>query len=225
MLMKKFFTLIAMALVAVGVNAQTTTLADIDFTSDAWKNVTFSQGNTNNRDVINGITFNAKSGSNQFAMSAAGLVFPGSNASASNYFFGIPLTGISNKITFTIKHGYNSGKASFLYSFVTGGAAISFVEAKDAKDADTEITVEVATTATEGILYFGRKSSNYTTISGITITTEESGPVQPKDPTAAKTYNFTSMSESALTALASNTNWVSSTEGTAPETFTRYQYH
>lgn len=160
----------------VGVWAQVT-LAEADFTSAEWQGATFSQGNTNTQDVINGITFHSKSTSNQFSVTADGLVFPNSNMSSSNYFFGVPLTDINGAITVTLKHIYSSAKASFKYVFIADATEFSAsignsgTQVKDANNADTEITFTVETTATKGYLYIGRQGSNYTTMTGFTVTT------------------------------------------------------
>ena len=49
-------------------------------------------------------------------------------------------------------------------------------------------------------------------------------PVDPSDPTEGKVWDFTNMSESALSALASNSNWAAETLGSDPDTYTRYTY-
>lgn len=193
--MKKIFTILAATLFAGSMMADVT-LADINFKDAAWSGKTFSQGNTNNVDLINGIYFWSKSDkeANQFSLAdntTKGLTFPGSNMGDANYFFCIPLTGINGQITVTIIHGYGSGKASYQYAFVDGRTAFentnlgARTELKDAKDADTEITFTIDVTNEAAHLCIGRKSSNYPTISGVKVTTPD--PVVVNDPVTTVT--------------------------------------
>ena len=46
----------------------------------------------------------------------------------------------------------------------------------------------------------------------------------PTDPTAAKIWDFTNMSTDALTALANNANWAPEEQGSGETAFTRYTY-
>ncbi len=49
-------------------------------------------------------------------------------------------------------------------------------------------------------------------------------PVTPTDPSAAKVWDFTNMSADALAALAANSNWAADVQGTGEEAYTRYTY-
>ena len=72
------------------------TLFTADFSAAAWDGVTFSQGNTDNYDVINGITFHSKNSSKQFSISGGVLTWPNNNMSSNNYYLGFPVTGIND---------------------------------------------------------------------------------------------------------------------------------
>ena len=184
--MKKIFTLFTLLLCVVSSAwaDELTTLVDIDFTSSEWTNKTFSQGNTNTADVINGVYFYSKNSnsSKQFSLidnTSSGLTFPDNNISSGNYYFCIPLTGINGKIVVTLKHSYSSAKASYKYVFIDGRGEFvagntngsSGTEAKDAKNSDTEITFEVTATNNKGHLCIGRSSSNFPTLKGVIIKT------------------------------------------------------
>ena len=176
--MKKLFTLLTLLCAVTGVWAQVT-LVDVDFTSSEWQGATFSQGNTSTPDVINGISFYCKNSSKQFSVSEKGLVFPGSNMSSNNYYFGIPLSGVNGSITVTLKHIYDSNKASFKYLYKDGDTEFSTnvgnsgTSIKDEKTSDVQIVVTIESlSSNNGYLYIGEASSSYTTLAGFTVTTE-----------------------------------------------------
>ena len=189
---KKLFTLLTLLLCLTTGAWADTELVNVDFTSDEWSGKAFSQGNTTTPDVINGITFYSKNNSKQFSLATGGLVFPDNNMSNNNYLFGLPITGINGSITITFKHAYNSAKASFNYFFVPDATEFSTsnggspIEVKDANNSDTEISITVETDKTKGYLYIGRKSSNFKTLKGFTVTTPApSTPTITKQPESA----------------------------------------
>ncbi len=189
-------------------NSCTITLADINFKSSSWSGKTFSQGNTSTSDQINGLYFYSKSSDRQFSLlsnTSNGLTFPNNNMSSGNYYFCIPLQSgeINGKITVTIKHGYSSNSASFKYYFWDGATSYthgstngsSGVEVTDANKNDTQITFEVTASNAnhKGYLYIGRKSSSYTQIYGVTVTT-------PCPTSTSKTVTFNKGSNPAPTS-------------------------
>lgn len=162
------------------------TLVDINFKDASWSGKTFSQANDNNEDLINGVYFWSKDASKHFSLAdntSKGLTFPNNNMSSGTYYFCIPITGINSsdkQITVTLKHGYSSAKATYKYVYIdgrttfedgnTGGSGGTQVE--DAANADTEITfTKSSLSKTSGHLIIGRKSSSYTQIYGVTVTT------------------------------------------------------
>ena len=189
-------------------NSCTTTLADINFKSSSWSGKTFSQGNTSTSDQINGLYFYSKNDTKQFSLSSNtsnGLTFPNNNMSSGNYYFCIPLQSgeINGKITVTIKHGYSSNSATYNYYFWDGATSYthgstngsSGVQVTDANKSDTQITFEVTTSNAnhKGYLYIGRKSSSYTQIYGVTVTT-------PCPTSTSKTVTFNKGSNPAPTS-------------------------
>ena len=164
------------------------TLVDINFKGASWSGKTFSQGNTTNEDLINGVYFyaNNSNASKQFSLAdntTKGLTFPNNNMSSGNYYFCIPITGINSsdkQITVTLKHGYSSAKATYRYVYIdgrtsfedgnTGGSSGTGVT--DAANADTEISFTKSSLGnTSGHLIIGRGGSDFTQIYGVTVTT------------------------------------------------------
>ena len=164
------------------------TLVDINFKDASWSGKTFSQGNTTNEDLINGVYFyaNNSNASKQFSLAdntTKGLTFPNNNMSSGNYYFCIPITGINSsdkQITVTLKHGYSSAKATYKYVYIdgrtsfedgnTGGSSGTGVT--DAANADTEISFTKSSLGnTSGHLIIGRGGSDFTQIYGVMVTT------------------------------------------------------
>ena len=175
-----------MALFSTGLWADDVTLADIDFTSAAWTGKTFSQGNTTNYDLHNGIYFYSKNSdaAKQFSLSnntTDGLTFPNNNMSSGNYYFCIPLSNINGEITVTWYHEYSSSKAKFNYVFVDGretyvnantnGSSGTGVSDSNNSDTQTSFTINATSDNHKGHLIIGRGGSGFTKIRRIVVTT------------------------------------------------------
>ncbi len=189
-----------MLLVAIvtGAKADTTELFSADFTSSTWTGKTFSQGNTETADVINGITFYSKSSSKQFSLTdntTKGLTFPSNNINSSNYFFAIPLEGVDTKVYVTIVPLTTTDKKSrvkYDLKQTDDAPTVAFSSIGTSTDAQAttnggNITFEVAVTKKNAVLYIGRYNSNAENagILGISVSTEaaEAATEAPATPT------------------------------------------
>jgi len=225
---QKLFTLLTLLLCAVTSSwAEDVELVNIDFTSSSWSGKTFSQGNDSNVDLINGVYFWSKSSSKHFSLSnntTDGLTFPDNNISSGNYYLCIPLTGINGKITVTLKHAYNSSKASYKYVYIDGRDSFENgntngsggTEAKDNNNADTEISFTLNAAKTVGHLIIGRSSSSFKNIKGIIVTTPGISKVATPsfDPVSGMTFT-SSLSVDIACSTPSSTIYYT-TDGSTP---------
>ena len=106
--------------------ATDTQLFSTDFSSAAWSDVTFSQGNTTTADVHNGITFYSKSSDKQFSISSGRLLWPNNNFGSSNYFMAIPVSNVNGSVTVTVTMDAVSKKtANVKYVVKDGETSVS----------------------------------------------------------------------------------------------------
>lgn len=188
---KHFFCLFVAILCFGEVWATDTELFSTDFSSSAWSNVTFSQGNTTNADVLNGITFYSKSSTKQFSISSSRLLWPGNNIAESNYFLAIPVSNVNGSVTVTVTMDAVSGKsANVNYVVKDGETSVSTPGSSvtratgTAGEGTVSFTVELSNANKKAVVYLGRYNGNAenTNIKSITITTPASGSGSGEDP-------------------------------------------
>lgn|GEM_PF-2514413 len=249
--MKKIFTLIAAATLALGASAQEITFTEGDVVAAAssapLNNKTFSNGNFS-------ITITDLEG--KFAIDGSNAFF-GTAESYKLYSYRLK-TGATSKpagdakaryITIktpsagTVKICARSGSSSADRNIEINGTkklldddAAAKVDMPD-KASETNPTGttsvyqihEFAVNAGDNTLTFPDGSVNFYSfefVAGEGGGGETPTPTPtPTDPSAAKVWDFTSMSADALAALAANTeNWGADVQGTGEEAFTRYTY-
>ena len=160
-----------------------TSLFTADFTSiGTYNNSYFSTNSTPTEITIDGkaVKFkcNSTTKTNYSINGNNGLTFADNNM-GNSYNIAIPISGINGSITVTFQHTYSSVKANFNVIFIEGEYLSNpltnrnATNVKDANNSDTSCSTTIETSATSGYLYFGRASSNYSRIVGMTITTQE----------------------------------------------------
>lgn len=183
------------------------TLFSTDFSSSDWSGATFSQGNTDNKDVINGITFCSKNNTKQFSISDGKLNYPDNNPSESNYYLCIPVTGVNGSLTITIYNGTSSTRAKYQVS--TSSTPSSFTGTT--AGAPTSVTVSSLTESSYNVFLGRYDSSNGKVVSRIVITTPAAA--DPEEPVASPTGDATvsfALSGSSATGTVTGVNTISS---------------
>lgn len=249
--MKKIFTLIAVAAMALSASAQeiTFTIADVVSASSSapLNNKTFSNGNFS-------IVVTDLEG--KFAIDNPTAAFFGTAEAYKSYAYRLK-TGATSKpagdakaryITIkapsagTVKICARSGSSSSDRNIEINGTkklldddAAAKVDMPD-KASETNPTGttpiyqihEFAVNAGDNTLTFPDGSVNFYSfefVAGEGGGGETPTPVTPTDPSAAKVWDFTNMSADALAALAANTaSWAADVQGTGEEAYTRYTY-
>ena len=178
----RFLSLFLILFLAVG-NAwgQDVTLFTADFSDAAWNGATFSQGNTSNYDVINGVTFHSKDASKKFSISGGELTWPNNNMSSSNYYLGFPVTGINDgTITITVWNGSSATRVKYVIKNNADAFSASIGSSGTATSSANPTTVTITSLSTKAFVYLGRQGSGLTKITKIVVTT----PAPPCDATA-----------------------------------------
>jgi len=200
--MKKLFTLLTLLVAIVtGAWAQDTfvPLRTVDFTAMTPVSFTTSGANHVTDAGYADIIFYVKSGktlslnqtiSGNNNCTGVGVCFGGQNI-AKDHVVVIPLTGVNGKLRVTLKHRYNSAKASFKIGYIDNSTEYSDTgfntnqqNPKDANNADTENSytyTETVCAHSNGMLYIGEAGSGYQEIEQVVIETlASSGPVDPE---------------------------------------------
>ena len=168
-------------------------LFSTDFTEEAWTGVTTTSQTTSTTATINGTQVTLKGfKDNGFSVSNGTMTFPGNNMSNTNYYIAIPVTGVNGSIT--IEFGGTDGY-KYRYDICTKDDTRSNTET--GKVANGVVTITEDYSGTDAIIYIGRSSSNYKTISSIKITTPSSS---ESDSRATFTYNDAAIAFSEKTA-------------------------
>lgn len=211
--------LCALLLTLLAVNATAwadNTLFTADFTNMGTYETSYFSTNTTPAEItIDGkvVKFmcNATDKGNYSINSTNGLTFPNNNM-GNKYFVAIPVSNINGSITVTFSHTYSSAKANYNALFIAGDYVSNpltnrpATNVKDLSNQDTSCSATFETTETSGYLYFGRASSNFPKLTGVTITTPD-GQVTPTPVTptlSATDLNLTvgSTGKSTITATA-----------------------
>lgn len=169
-------------------------LFSTDFTEEAWTGVTTTSQTTSTPAMINGTQVTLKGFANKtgFSVSNGTMTFPGNNMSDKNYYIAIPVSGVNGSIT--IEFG-GTDDYTYYYDICTKDGTPSRTETE--KVANGVVTITESYSGTDAIIYIGRSSSNYKTISSIKITTPSSS---ESDSRATFTYNEEEITFSEKTA-------------------------
>ena len=153
-----------------------TVLKTIDFSDSSWSGVTFSQGASDDPETINGVTFNAKSGTYHFSIADGKLTFPNQNMTSGNYALGFPVTGIVGG-TVIIKVFNGTDAEQVKYTIKEGGTEYSTSDAGSGTTAQTYgipcTIISTGLSNTKAYIYIGRTSSSYKKITKIEVHTVE----------------------------------------------------
>ena len=170
-------------------------LFSTDFTEEAWTGVTTTSQTTSTTATINGTQVTLKGfKDNGFSVSNGTMTFPGNNMSSTNYYIAIPVTGVNGSIT--IEFG-GEKDYKYRYDICTKDDTPSKSNTETEKVANGVVTITESYSGTDAIIYIGRSSSNYKTISSIKITTPSSS---ESDSRATFTYNEEEITFSEKTA-------------------------
>ena len=152
-------------------NTGKTVLFYTDFTESGWNGVATTSNATSTTANINGtqVTLKGYSNNTGFSVSNGTMTFPGNNMSSSNYYIAIPVSGVNGSIT--IEFGGTDGY-KYYYDICTKDGTPSRTET--GMVADGVVTITKSYSGTDAIIYIGQRSSSYTTISSIKITTPSS---------------------------------------------------
>ena len=168
-------------------------LFSTDFTEEAWTGVTTTSQTTSTTAMINDTQVTLKGFKNNgFSVSNGTMTFPDNNMSNTNYYIAIPVTGVNGSIT--IEFGGEKGY-KYRYDICTKDDTPSNTETE--KVANGVVTITESYSGTDAIIYIGRSSSYYKTISSIKITTPSSS---ESDSRATFTYNEEEITFSEKTA-------------------------
>ena len=152
-------------------NTGETVLFYTDFTESEWNGVKTTNSAKPTTANINGtqVTLKGYSNNTGFSVSNGTMTFPGNNMSSSNYYIAIPVTGVNGSIT--IEFGGTNGY-KYYYDICTKDGTPSRTETGQV--AGGVVTITESYSGTDAIIYIGQRSSSYTTISSIKITTPSS---------------------------------------------------
>ena len=195
-------------------------LFSTDFSDASWSGKTFSQGNTETADVINGITFYAKNSdaAKNFSISEGKLIWPNNNIASSNYFLGIPVSNVNGTITVTVQMvGVSGKKANVKYVISDGAASVATpggtgTQATAASNGTGTITITSATLSNvnkKAVVYLGRYNGNTenNNVQSITITTPAAPSCStPADPTGLSVGSITADGATFTITDGANTN-------------------
>lgn len=174
-------------------NTGETVLFYTDFTESEWNGVKTTNSAKSTTANINGtqVTLKGYSNNTGFSVSNGTMTFPGNNMSSSNYYIAIPVSGVNGSIT--IEFGGTDGY-KYYYDICTKDGTPSRTET--GMVADGVVTITKSYSGTDAIIYIGRRSSSYTTISSIKITTPSSS-----TPT---TYTVTATAKNGTVTITDN---------------------
>lgn len=151
-------------------NAGETVLFYTDFTEPEWNGVKTTSSKESTTVTIDGTVVTLQGfKSNGFSVSNGTMTFPGNNMTNSDYYIAIPVSGVNGSIT--IEFGGTDGY-KYYYDICTKDGTPSRTET--GMVADGVVTITKSYSGTDAIIYIGRRSSSYTTISSIKITTPSS---------------------------------------------------
>ena len=175
-------------------NAGETVLFYTDFTESGWNGVETTNSTKTTTATINGtqVTLNGFK-DNGFSVSNGTMTFPGSNMSDNNnYYIAIPVSGVNGSIT--IEFG-GTDNYKYYYDICSSGGTLNRTETNKVSNGFVSVTESYS--GTDAIIYIGRSSSYYKTISSIKITTPSSS---ESDSRATFTYNEAEITFSEKTA-------------------------
>lgn len=200
-LLTKLFMLVIL-LVGGGNSAWAdTVLKTIDFSDSSWSDVTFSQGASDDPETINGVTFNAKSGTYHFSIADGKLTLPNASPYNGNYFLGFPVEGIvGERITIKVYNGSSSTRVS--YTVKDGGTVFSTSDCSSYSNASSGTPCVINVTGlseTNAFVYIARYNSSNLDISKIEVLTPEL-----EDLSENSFYAFYSSKDETAATLISN---------------------
>jgi len=200
-LLTKLFMLVIL-LVGGGNSAWAdTVLKTIDFSDSSWSDVTFSQGASDDPETINGVTFNAKSGTYHFSIADGKLTLPNASPYNGNYFLGFPVEGIvGERITIKVYNGSSSTRVS--YTVKDGGTVFSTSDCSSYSSASSGTPCVINVTGlseTNAFVYIARQNSSNLDISKIEVLTPEL-----EDLSENSFYAFYSSKDETAATLISN---------------------
>lgn len=224
--MKKIFTLIAVAAMALGANAQTTVsfaglqTSDFTYSSSDFEAVAGGEDSDGNA-YSGGFDYVKKDKSNwsDLELTGKGIVLQYKNSgSKTGGFYKLYTTHTlcNGKDSRIVVKNLSAGQVVTILAASKGSTASSFeaveggtADASNPADAGTKQTdpanfTEFKFNATGGDLTIQEKTGGYNLAS---ITISGGGEVTPSDPTPATTWDFTKMSQAAKDALAANADW------------------
>lgn len=168
--------ILLLSLVGIGAAwAEDVTIKTLDWSASEWSSHS-SICATSKEETVNGIKFtrSATDAANAYQISGGLLTFTNDgNAQNKNRWFAIPLENINGKITVNI--GKVEGKKmGVAYQFIDGSTETpTHLETITTNSTSQSLSIVIdCGSNTNGVLYLGRSSSNYTQIGSITITTE-----------------------------------------------------
>ena len=170
-------------------NAGETVLFYTDFTESEWNGVKTTNNAKSTTVTIDGTEVTLQGyRTSGFSVSNGTLTFPGNNMTNSDYYIAIPVTGVNGSIT--IEFGGTNGY-KYRYDICTKDGTPSKTETGQVDNGVVSVTESYS--GTDAIIYIGRSSSNYKTISSIKITTQSSS-----TPT---TYTVTATAENGTVTI------------------------
>ena len=174
-------------------NTGETVLFYTDFTESEWNGVKTTNSAKSTTANINGtqVTLKGYSNNTGFSVSNGTMTFPGNNMKNDNYYIAIPVSGVNGSIT--IEFGGTDGY-KYYYDICTKDGTPSRTET--GMVADGVVTITKSYSGTDAIIYIGQRSSSYTTISSIKITTPSSS-----TPT---TYTVTATAKNGTVTITDN---------------------
>lgn len=153
-------------------NTGETVLFYTDFTESEWNGVKTTNSAKSTTANINGtqVTLKGYSKNTGFSVSNGTMTFPGSNMSSSGNYIAIPVSGVNGSIT--IEFGGTDGY-KYRYDICSNSSTNPSYETTQ-EVANGVVTITESYSGTDAIIYIGRSSSSYKTISSIKITTPSS---------------------------------------------------
>ena len=152
-------------------NTGETVLFYTDFTESEWNGVKTTNSAKSTTVTIDGTKVTLQGyKDNGFSVSNGTMTFPGNNMKNDNYYIAIPVSGVNGsiKIEFGGTDGYK-----YRYDICSNSSTNPSYETTQ-EVANGVVTITESYSGTDAIIYIGRSSSNYKTISSIKITTPSS---------------------------------------------------
>lgn len=169
-------------------NAGETVLFYTDFTESEWNGVKTTNNAKSTTVTIDGTEVTLQGYKNSgFSVSNGTLTFPGNNMTNSDYYIAIPVSGVNGSITIEL-----GGTDNATYKYYISSNTLSSPNTTG-KVTNGVVSVTESYSGTDAIIYIGRSSSNYKTISSIKITTPSSS-----TPT---TYTVTATAENGTVTI------------------------